>query len=445
MATRAGQTDIIAARPAHTWWNFTVLGADIAFFMLGLSISSSYTLLPLFTAQLNASNVVVALIPAVRALGLYGPPLLVASLVERRRHALPYILVMTVLERVPYLVLAAATLLLARGHNAALLAIMFVMIFVALLGGGLTYPAWLDMIARAIPGAWLGRFFGFWTGAGNLVGIGGAALAAALLAGVAWPFNFALCFALTFAAMVISFVLLSLGREPPRAQHIITLPEHNGVGGGATPGIEAWMSARRAELREQWRLVRADGGLRRLLLSNGLAGIATMAGALFAVAALKQGGLSDAEVGAENTVLFVGMTAANILWGTIGDRFGHKAVLVGSALAAAASALLALGAHGFWAYALVFALFGVNVAGANLAGLTFIAEFGPAVRRPTYVALASVAYAPFVIGAPLLGGVLADHWGYAPVFWLSGVAGLLALVAYQFWVPDPRKRARAEA
>lgn len=445
MATRAGQTDIIAARPAHTWWNFTVLGADIAFFMLGLSISSSYTLLPLFAAQLNASNVVVALIPAVRALGLYGPPLLVASLVERRRHALPYILVMTVLERVPYLVLAAATLLLARGHNAALLAIMFVMIFVALLGGGLTYPAWLDMIARAIPGAWLGRFFGFWTGAGNLVGIGGAALAAALLAGVAWPFNFALCFALTFAAMVISFVLLSLGREPPRAQHIITLPEHNGVGGGATPGIEAWMSARRAELREQWRLVRADGGLRRLLLSNGLAGIATMAGALFAVAALKQGGLSDAEVGAENTVLFVGMTAANILWGTIGDRFGHKAVLVGSALAAAASALLALGAHGFWAYALVFALFGVNVAGANLAGLTFIAEFGPAVRRPTYVALASVAYAPFVIGAPLLGGVLADHWGYAPVFWLSGVAGLLALVAYQFWVPDPRKRARAEA
>jgi hypothetical protein len=113
---------MIAARPAHMWWNFTVLGADIAFFMLGLSISSSYTLLPLFAAQLGASNVVVALIPAVRALGLYGPPLLVASLVERRRHALPYILVMTVLERVPYLVLAAATLLLARGHNATLLA-----------------------------------------------------------------------------------------------------------------------------------------------------------------------------------------------------------------------------------------------------------------------------------------------------------------------------------
>jgi predicted MFS family arabinose efflux permease len=299
------------------------------------------------------------------------------------------------------------------------------------------------MIARAIPGAWLGRFFGFWTGAGNLVGIGGAALAAALLAGVAWPLNFALCFALTFVAMVVSFVLLSLGREPPRAQHIIASRENDST--DAASAAQEWMRARRAELREQWRLVRADGGLRRLLLSNGLAGIATMAGALFAVAALKQGGLSDAEVGAENTVLFVGMTAANILWGTIGDRFGHKAVLVGSALAAAASALLALSAHGFWAYALVFALFGVNVAGANLAGLTFIAEFGPAVRRPTYVALASVAYAPFVIGAPLLGGVLADHWGYAPVFWLSGVAGLLALVAYQFWVPDPRKRARVTA
>jgi predicted MFS family arabinose efflux permease len=61
------------------------------------------------------------------------------------------------------------------------------------------------------------------------------------------------------------------------------------------------------------------------------------------------------------------------------------------------------------------------------------------------VALASVAYAPFVIGAPILGGILADVWGYVPVFVLTVLAGLAGAILLRFWVPDPRgHRAGAE-
>ena len=205
------------APPAgRVWWNFTVLGADIALFTLGLSISSAYTVMPLFVHHLTPDNVLVALIPAIRALGLFGPQLLVAPLVERRRHVLPFILLVTILERVPYLVLGLGALWLAHSNATILLILFFLMIFLALFGGGLTYPAWLDMIARAIPDNWLGRFLGLWTGLGGVLGIGGAAVAALLLARAEWPLNFALCFILTFATMVISFILLSLGREPPR-------------------------------------------------------------------------------------------------------------------------------------------------------------------------------------------------------------------------------------
>ncbi|MGH2515221.1 MAG: MFS transporter, partial [Ktedonobacterales bacterium] len=208
------------ARPANTRWNFTMFGADIAFFSLGLSISSAYTVIPLFVHHLTSNNEAVALIPAVRALGLYAPTLLVAPLVERRRHALPFILRATILERVPYLLLALGALWLAGGNPGLLLALLLAMMLLATLGSGLTYPAWLDMIARTIPGDWLGRFFGLWTGLGGLFGIGGAAIAAALLSTVAFPLNFALCFLLTFGMFIISFVLLSLGREPPRTPRL---------------------------------------------------------------------------------------------------------------------------------------------------------------------------------------------------------------------------------
>src|SRR5262249_34684087 len=179
-------------RPAHTWWNFMTLGGDIAVFYLGLSISSAFTVLPLFVHHLTPNNVAVALIPAIRALGIYGPQLLVASNVERRRHVMPFILVLTTLERVPYLFLAVATRWLAQGHPAVLLVCFLLFIFLAVASGGLTFPAWLDLVARAIPNEWFGRFLGFWSGLGGLLGIGGAAGAAWLIAHVMWPLNFAL-------------------------------------------------------------------------------------------------------------------------------------------------------------------------------------------------------------------------------------------------------------
>lgn len=420
--------------PAHTRWNFTVLGADIAFFSLGLAISSAYTVMPLFIHHLTSNNVAVALIPALRALGLYGPPLFVAGFIERRRHAMPFILRATIPERVPYLLLAVGALWLAHDHPQLLVGVFLLMIFAASFGSGLTYAAWLDMVARAVPKEWLGRFFGFWTGLGGLAGIGGAAIAAAILARVAWPLNFALCFSLTFFTFIISFVLLALGREPAREQ---LAPQHDAV----MPPLHR----ARIEGRAVLGLVRNDRGLQWLLLANALAGVATMASALFAVAALKRGGLNDAQVGAESTVLFIALTAGYFLWGAIGDRFGHRTVLWCSAACAALSAAIAIPAHGFWAYAAVFVLLGLNLSASSLAGLTFIAEFGPEARRPTYVALASVAYAPFAIGAPIIGGALADSWGYVPVFVVSVVAGAAAVLTVLSRVPDPRTRVHGEA
>ena len=425
-----------ATRPAHTRWNFTVFGADIAFFSLGLSISSAYTVLPLFVNHLTSNNEAVALIPAVRAFGLYVPPLFVSSWVERRRKALPFILSATILERVPYLLLAIGAIWLAQGNPGLLLGLFLFMIFLALLGSGLTYPAWLDMIARTIPSDWLGRFFGFWTGLGGLLGIGGAAVAAALLANFAFPLNFALCFLLTFASFVVSFVLLALGREPPREVRQAADP----VDGQAEERPEGL----RGEAKAILSVLREDRGLLRLIGSNGLAGIATMAGALYAVAALNRGGLTDAEVGIENTVLFIAMTGGNFLWGAIGDAVGHRAILYWGSACAGLAAIVGIMAHGFWAYAIVFLLLGLTLSATQLATFTFITEFGPEAKRPTYIALAAVAYAPFAVGAPVVAGFLADAWGYVPVFVISAVTGLAAAAAFRFWVSDPRKLRQAQ-
>ena len=92
-------------------------------------------------------------------------------------------------------------------------------------------------------------------------------------------------------------------------------------------------------------------------------------------------------------------------------------------------------------YALVFLLLGLSLSATFLSQLTFIADFAPPARRPTYIAFAFVAYAPFAIGGPILGGWMADRWGYTPVFIISIAAAAVAVVIYRFWVPEPRREA----
>lgn len=446
-----------AARPAHWRWNFLVFGGDIAFFTFALNISSAQTILPLFVHHLTPSNEAVALIAAVRNLGLFGPQLFVAPRVERLRHALPFILVATIFERIPFLFLALCALWITGESPTILLALFFLLILMQQGAGGLTFPPWLDLIARTIPSDWRGRFMGWWTGVGGIAGIAGAALGAVLIADMAWPGNFAVIFGLTFAMMVVSFVLLALGREPPRGdlapqpaarrgkdepersdaaqveKEALALPprSRNRLEKGTATGLLA-------TAREHWGLLLADRPLQYLVAANAATGIATMAGALFAVSALRIGGLSAPEVGAESTVLVVASTAGNFLWGTLGDRVGQRAVLIWAALCAAAAAGVALMAHGLVAYGFVFLLLGLHLSALIISQLTFITEFAPPARRPTYIALTSVAYAPFAVGAPILGGWLADRWGYAPVFAIAVAAGLVGAAIYRFRVPRRR-------
>src|SRR5438045_3961161 len=93
------------------------MGLDYSLFLLGLSFASVYGVLPLFVHHLTPSNLALGLIAAVRSAGFLVPPILVAEVVERLRRKKPFVVGTTVMERLPYLVLAAATPRLAGGGH----------------------------------------------------------------------------------------------------------------------------------------------------------------------------------------------------------------------------------------------------------------------------------------------------------------------------------------
>ena len=139
-------------------WNFTVMGLDYSLFVLALSFTSVYGVLPLFVHHLTTSNLALGFIAAVRAIGSSLPPIMVAAYTERLRRKKPFLLVMTTIERLPYLVLALLIPLLATSHPILLLWLFFALIGLGTWFGGMGLPAWLDLISRMLPADWRGRF-----------------------------------------------------------------------------------------------------------------------------------------------------------------------------------------------------------------------------------------------------------------------------------------------
>lgn len=395
-------------------WNFLALGIDYGMFQVGLSFASVYSILPLFVHHLSTSNLAVGLIPAIRSLGIYIPPILIAAYVEKLPQRLPFLLRVTIPERLPFLALALLVLPMAAPQPVWLLVVFYVLIFIQTASAGFGTPVWLDLISRAVSGRLRGRFFGLWGAMGGIGGVAGGSLAVFLLHQLAWPLNFSACFAICFFFMIISYISLALTREPVG----VTRTHRMGSIGYA---------------RQIVSVVKNDRPFSVFLLANGLATVASTAIAFFTIVAVRDLHLSDSSTSTYAVVLTLATIVGNVIWGYLGDRVHHRRVLESGVACAVLAALLAtaptLGvALGPIGYGGVFVLAGLSSSATLMASMTMPIEFGQADNRPTYIGIATLAAAPFAVCAPLLGGWLADVRGYPTVFVLSAMAGCGALV-----------------
>src|SRR2546428_3652886 len=140
-------------------WNVIALGADYGLFMVGLAFVSSVTVLPAFAASLGASTVTIGAIPAVMMIGWFLPPLFAAAHTERLDRKLPFVLRWTGWERLPFPILALVAFFLADRAPALSLVLLLLMLLVTTAVGGILMPAWMDIVAHAVPVRLRGRFF----------------------------------------------------------------------------------------------------------------------------------------------------------------------------------------------------------------------------------------------------------------------------------------------
>ncbi|WP_121748377.1 MDR family MFS transporter [Streptomyces sp. E2N166] len=143
------------------------------------------------------------------------------------------------------------------------------------------------------------------------------------------------------------------------------------------------------------------------------------------------------------TAYTLATAASTPLWGKIGDMYGRKGsfmtsiviFLIGSALSGMAQDMGQL--IGFRAVQ------GLGAGGLMVGVMAIIGDLIPPRERGKYQGMMAGVMALAMIGGPLVGGTITDHWGWRWSFYINIPLGAVALVAVSAVLHLPRKRSQA--
>ncbi len=403
--------------------NIAVNLGDGSFFGVALGFASFSTILPLFVASMTDSALLIGLVPAIHSVGWQLPQLFTASHVSRLRQYKRNVLMMTIHERAPFFGFAIVALLLPTIGFTASLWLTFLLLTWQGLGGGFTANSWTSMISKIIPADSRGTFFGLQAGLANLFISIAAVGAGYLLDYFASPLDFAACFFLAGFFFTVSWFFLANTREPIDEEKII--PEET---------THFWDDSKK--------ILKRDKNFNWFLTARFLSQFATMGFSFYIIYALREFNMSDVVAGYLTATLTISQTIANIGMGWLGDKIGHRFMLIIGAIAALLSALLAWNAQSInWFYP-IFILAGMANVSIWTIGMAVAVQFGSEHERPIYIGLAQTLTAPATIIAPIIGGWIADSVGFIPTFSISTVLSVVMIFILVFLVKDPRHQSK---
>jgi MFS family permease len=403
---------LLAEIHQHIRHNFIVSVLDGAFFGFALGLASSVTVLPLFVSTLTDSTVLIGLIASIQTIGWQLPQLLTAVRVARLRRYKPMVVLTSFHERWPYFGLALVAWLLPTLGTQVALFLAFGLLIWQALGGGFTATAWQSMTGKIVPPNRRGTFWGVQAAGVNLMSSLGAVIAGTLLASLPSPTDFALCFLIAGALMLVSWGWLSLTREPE-----------------SDP--DDMLASSRLAWSNMSAILRRDASFRWFLAARILAQLAWTAISFYTIYAVRAFNMDEQTAGLLAGVMTIAHMGASPLLGWIGDQWGHRIVFMMGGLMIAASALLAMLAPELGWFFVVFGLAGCFNAVMWTTTMALTVEFGTPGERPLYIGLSNTLVGPAALLGPLVGGWLADTLGFQATFLISAVSGLFLILAVQ--------------
>jgi len=370
-----------------------------AFLALGMALTQPTTVVAAFVADLTGSTIWVGGLSTVLTVAGALPQLFVARWIEPRPRKMPYLMLAIYLRVVSWGTLAGLTYAIGASRPRLLAWVLVGLLAVFYAGGGLGGVPYADIIGKIIPQERRGAFFGGRTALAGPLSVGAALLARQVLAGVAYPANYALLFGLAALSLLVASLGFWLIREPPRTD--------------ADGEVPSW-----PEYSKQ--LLKSARHLGTLIGVQLLTGFSLMVLPFYIVYARQELCAPPGAIGWFLLAQVLGGVLANLVWARLVDRYGSRRMLAVCAVTSMLTPLSAilLGRVGWVGLLPVFFLGGATFNGRGVGFSSALLELAPAAERPTYSALNAVLILP-VAFLSLAAGALLQCWSYQTLFLIA--------------------------
>jgi len=385
--------------------------------MTGFRLIFAPTFVPAYLHMLTGSPIFVGIGQALIQLGAIASPVMGAAHIEHRRLVMPAAMTIGILMRIQLLGLALAGWFLT-GSVLLAATFFFLLLFGFFLGS--QRVAFQVVLSKVIPVRMRGRLQAWRNVAGG-----------AIAAGLSWWAGAHLIennalgngYATTF---MVAFVLTSLGLGA--LWLVMREPE--------SPTVKMRMGVM-DRVREFPQLL-VDRDYRNFLIAQMLATSGRIAVPFCIIHAGQKMEVDGAAIGLFSLAFLGADTLTNLIWGSLGDRFGFRLVFIATVATWVISLGVMVVADTPWHFLVAFFGLGAAASGYMMSSTTLVLEFGNRDDIPMRLALSTTVETSMATLGPLVGGLIASFAGLVPVFVISIVSLLAALVVLVSAVREPR-------
>ncbi len=403
--------------------NFGYFLADNILFNLALGFTSATTIIPDFVRQLTDSEILIGASGSISIVGLTLPQLFVARYIVRSKRKKWWFVGPNIPVRLMFLGFAIFLLLRGGQQPELTLGLFFVCYIAASIGDGLVNVPYAELSATGLDHRWRARVHGLTDSISSVLLLLVAPLIGLILGvnGPLFPTNYGILFGVAGVLFALSIVPGMFIRELP--------------GGRAIEKLSTF----REFVYGLGRALRLDVPFRAMLAIRVLTSIYMMVTPFYIGYATVQLGLaSGVAVPMSLFMTTAGAAIGALVYTWLGARNNLLYIRLGL-VAATLLPVLALLAPVLGTPLMVGAFFVAGLASSsNLLSSYFnwLVSYAEADQRPLYVGLVNTAAAGVLLIAPFLGGSIVQQLGFRPLFVLSIITTLAALVVAMRALPS---------
>jgi len=277
-----------------------------------------------------------------------------------------------------------------------------------------SYSSFYNLIvAKMVPGNKRGRLFGFAGAFANFLAIGTSMLIGIILKGVVYPYNYTLLFGLGVIILlidVLDFYLME--NEIPDKPIAVSISYFQ-------------------YLKLLPKILKGNKKFSRMVAGSTFFVITNISLAYYIIYSIK-----TYNAGATDIALFTAIgvfvnVLANIFFGLIADKFGHKHVLQYAALFGLIAGIIVITFTGIFSVYIAFTLTTLCACGCNLSTNMLIIQEAPKEQLPMYISV-NVMITLIVSSLVMLSsGFIIDKFSFTQIFALTILTGLGAFIMFK--------------